>query len=427
MTHPLYWFRQDLRLHDNPALQAACAGARQMTLVFCHDPRLRQTTPWGFERGSPHQQQFLHDTLAELAQRIEAAGNRLLQFEGLPGEILPVLARDMKVTAIHAECLPAPYELQDETAVRHLAGVPLHTHWQTTVFHPDDAPFAIDRLPRMYTYFKNALHEAGTPVRPPVASLASLPPPAPGAVPDLPPPTPWQAPPADARSSFPYHQASCRGGETAALTHLEQYVARQLPLSYEKTRNQLHGLDYSSKLSPWLATGALSVRTVERALRGLATEHGPSTGIDSLWSEVLWRDFFRYLHLKHGRKLYHASGIGHRPEPPHNPEAFERWCQGDTGQPLVDAGMRELRATGFLSNRLRQVVASYLINDLQCDWRAGAAWFEHCLVDFDVCSNQGNWLAAAGRGPDARGRRFNPEKQARDHDRSGDYRRLWAR
>jgi deoxyribodipyrimidine photo-lyase len=89
--------------------------------------------------------------------------------------------------------------------------------------------------------------------------------------------------------------------------------------------------------------------------------------------------------------------------------------------------MRELAATGWLSNRMRQIVASYLIHDLACDWRAGAAWFEHCLIDFDVCSNQGNWLYVAGRGTDPRGgRRFNTDKQTREHDPDGAYRRLWG-
>jgi deoxyribodipyrimidine photo-lyase len=119
--------------------------------------------------------------------------------------------------------------------------------------------------------------------------------------------------------------------------------------------------------------------------------------------------------------------LSHQPPPPHDEAAFQRWCTGHTGEPLVDAGMRELAATGWLSNRMRQIVASYLIHDLACDWRAGAAWFESRLIDFDVHSNQGNWLYIAGRGTDPRGgRRFNPDKQTRDHDPDGAYRRLWG-
>ena len=133
------------------------------------------------------------------------------------------------------------------------------------------------------------------------------------------------------------------------------------------------------------------------------------------------------MHAKHGAALYRARGLGTLSAPTHNPQGFERWRTGHTGQPLVDAGMRELAATGWLSNRMRQIVASYLIHDLGGDWRAGAAWFEHLLIDFDPCSNQGNWTYIAGRGTDPRGgRRFNTDKQTQDHDPDGHYRRLWG-
>ena len=133
------------------------------------------------------------------------------------------------------------------------------------------------------------------------------------------------------------------------------------------------------------------------------------------------------MHLHHGRALYRAQGLGPARATPHDAGRFAAWCAGQTGQPLVDAGMRELAATGYLSNRLRQVTASYLIHDLQCDWRAGAAWFENHLLDYDVYSNQGNWLYIAGRGTDPRGgRRFDPVQQAQTYDPHGAYQDLWS-
>jgi deoxyribodipyrimidine photo-lyase len=114
--------------------------------------------------------------------------------------------------------------------------------------------------------------------------------------------------------------------------------------------------------------------------------------------------------------------------PQHHQQSFVKWCLGQTGEPIVDAGMNELRSTGYLSNRLRQVVASYLIYDLNCDWRAGAEWFQAQLIDYDVYSNQGNWLYISGRGTDPRGgRRFNPKKQALDYDPNGLYRSIWLK
>ncbi len=190
----------------------------------------------------------------------------------------------------------------------------------------------------------------------------------------------------DARSAIAFLQ----GGESEALAHLRQYLARGLPHSYKRTRNGLVGY--------WL------------------------------WFELLWRDYFRFLHLQHGRALYRARGLGPVLATPHDDQSFAAWCAGQTGQPLVDAAMRELAATGYLGNRVRQVAASYLIHDLGCDWRAGAAWFESQLLDYDVYSNQGNWLYIAGRGTDPRGgRRFDPVKQAATYDADGAYQRLWGK
>ena len=191
--------------------------------------------------------------------------------------------------------------------------------------------------------------------------------------------------------------------------------------------NGLAGVDYSSKWSPWLATGALSARRIMAELRQFEATHGANEGSYWLWFELLWRDYFRFLHLQHGRRLYRAQGLAQEPPARHNAQGFERWCQARTGEPLIDAAMRELQATGYLSNRLRQVVASYLVYEVGADWRAGAAWFEAQLVDYDVYSNQGNWLYIAGRGTDPQGgRRFNIQKQLSQYDAEGQYLRLWG-
>ena len=163
-------------------------------------------------------------------------------------------------------------------------------------------------------------------------------------------------------------------------------------------------------------------------LKAFEAEHGANEGSYWLWFELLWRDYFRLLHRKYGRRLYRASGLNGHHTPAHDPDAFARWRTGQTGEALVDAGMRELAATGYLSNRMRQIVASHLIHECACDWRAGAAWFEAQLIDYDVCSNHANWLYIAGHGTDPRGgRRFNPDKQTREYDADGRYRALWSR
>ena len=444
MSTVIYWLRNDLRLHDNPALAQACRGTEHLLLVFVHPPE-GEASAWGFPRVGRHRQAFLAQALQDLRASLRARGSDLLECTGTPQTVLPALAQALGTTQIVCEQIAAPYE-QAEVAALRAAGLTVKAGWQSSLLSPTQLPFAIAALPEVFTQFRQAVERAG--VQPPA------PLPTPQALPPLPPlaiswskqapgqwnqavlamdsvasfaPRPAPAPVPDARSSFPYATPACDGGETAALAHLRQYLARKLPHTYKETRNGLTGLDYSSKFSPWLATGALSARQVMAELREFEDQHGANDGTYWLWFELLWRDHFRFLHLQRGAALYRARGLSDAPLPPHDDAGFARWCRGETGQPLVDAGMRELAATGYLSNRLRQVVASYLLHDVRGDWRAGAAWFESQLLDYDPYSNQGNWLYVAGRGTDPRGgRRFNPQKQTQDHDPHGAYRRLWG-
>lgn len=204
------------------------------------------------------------------------------------------------------------------------------------------------------------------------------------------------------------------------------YLAQRRPDTYKSTRNELSGIGFSSKLSPWLAQGALSARKAFESLKYYEVQYGSNEGTYWLWFELLWRDYFRLLHLKYGKNLYFATGLREGKRPQHHEVSFKAWCKGSTGHRLIDAGMHELYLTGYLSNRMRQIVASFLIHDLQCDWRAGAAWFEAQLIDYDVYSNQGNWLYIAGYGTDPRGgRQFDADKQAKVYDPSGQYQSYW--
>ena len=437
MSTVLFWFRNDLRLHDQPALHAALAsGATHLLPVVCL-PAADEITPWGFERVGPHRRAFVAAALRDLGERMAALGNPLQICHVAHGTALPALAQALGATTVVCEEIAAPCE-QAEVAALRAGGLQVHTVWHSSLLQPTDMPWSVADLPDVFTPFRHAVESAG--IAPPVplpSPTTVLPPPslAPGLLQTL-----GMAPAGagqglatqhtagrDPRSSFPYGTAACAGGETAALAHLAQYLARKLPHSYKATRNGLTGRDDSSKFSPWLATGALSARQVFADLKSFEREHGANDGTYWLWFELLWRDYFRFLHLQHGPALYRARGLGPARATPHDAQRFATWCAGRTGQPLVDAAMRELAATGYLSNRLRQVAASYLIHDLACDWRAGAAWFEAQLLDYDVYSNQGNWLYIAGRGTDPRGgRRFDPIKQAATYDPDGAYQRLWG-
>jgi deoxyribodipyrimidine photo-lyase len=422
MTTLIYWFRQDLRLADNPAFTRACELADTLLPVNC-TPAVGPT-PWGFERIGAHRQYFEQTAVSALAEQLRAHGSGLMQIEGGSVERLVALARDLKVDTIVCERIAAPEEESEVQALR-AAGLTVKDHWQSTLFSLDELPMEVEALPDVFSSFRRLVEKAHT------APRAVIP--APTTIPDLPPglsidPVTLQtAPLLDARSAFPYQQQAFSGGEQAAIEHLQRYFSRGLANSYKATRNNLSAVDDSTKFSPWLARGSLSAPQIDQALKAFEAEHGANDSTYWIYFELLWRDYFRLLHLKYGRRLYLASGLKGGIEPGHNTQGFARWCRGATGEALIDAGMRELAATGYLSNRMRQIVASYLIFDLKGDWRAGAAWFEAQLVDYDVYSNQGNWLYIAGYGTDPRGgRRFNPTKQADEHDGDGAYRRLWA-
>jgi deoxyribodipyrimidine photo-lyase len=432
----LYWFRSDLRLKDNPNFISACKASDALLPIYVHAPQ--ESLIWGFERISEHRLQFLRDALRDLRQQLEQLGSGLLELQAPldSSSIVDLVintAHHHGIKTIYCEVIQAPEEMQELSALRQ-AGLIVHAELESTMIAVRNLPFAPEAMPDQFTQFRNTIEKAKRLFTEPVS--------APSQIPSLPENFKRSELAADAfiphgtesvplkdghpHSSFPHYREAYRGGTTAAIAHLRQYLERALPHSYKATRNQLHGLDYSSKLSPWLALGCISARSVMQKLKQFELEQGANEGSYWLWFELLWRDYFRVLHLKYGKQLYCVSGLNQSEKPIHNTRGFEHWCSGTTGESIVDAGMRELKATGYLSNRLRQVVASYLIYDLHSDWRAGAAWFESQLLDYDVYSNQGNWLYIAGRGTDPRGgRRFNPQKQAQDHDANGSYRTLW--
>lgn len=430
MNTALYWFRSDLRLEDNPNFLSACKAADVLLPIYAHPPQ--ESISWGFDRIGRHRQQFLRDALNDLRQKLDQLGSDLLELHAPTGGQLGAIDRVIEtaqhygIKTIYCEVIHAPEEMH-EIALLRQAGLTVHAELESTMIAVRDLPFTPDAMPDQFTQFRNHIEKAKRLFTDPVS--------APSFIPPLPNDFKGSERVTDAltdqhhsypASSFPYFNEAYRGGATAAEAHLQQYLARALPHSYKATRNQLHGLDYSSKLSPWLALGSISARSVMKQLKQFELEQGANEGSYWLWFELLWRDYFRMLHLKYGKQLYCASGLNQSEKPIHNARSFAHWCSGTTGESIVDAGMRELKATGYLSNRLRQVVASYLIYDLHSDWRAGAAWFESQLLDYDVYSNQGNWLYIAGRGTDPRGgRRFNPQKQAQDHDADRSYRALW--
>ena len=205
-------------------------------------------------------------------------------------------------------------------------------------------------------------------------------------------------------------------------------MTRHLVGRYDDTRNEMLGEAFSTKFSPWLANGSLSARQIWAAIDGYDATHGArSKGAMQLRLELLWRDYFRLLAHRVGPDFFRWRGLREQLPKSIQPDkaVFANWAAGRTGNAFVDANMRELAATGFMSNRGRQNVASYLIHDLHQDWRWGAAWFEHQLIDYDAASNWGNWKYIAGTGTDVRDTAFDVPQQARRYDPQGRYVRTW--
>ncbi len=438
----LHWWRQDRRLHDNPvlgrSLQIAQHGSGAWLGVTVDDPAQDAPTAWGFARRGPHRRRWEAMTARALRDALHAHGQSLVCLRGDPVEVLHQLWLALDRPVVVCEDVAAPEEQAQVRALRAL-GVTVQTVWCSTLWAPEDLPAPPEKLPDTFTPFRQALERHGRPPAKPLPVPATWPM---ALAPDQlaqalarwpnAPLEALQIPEAaiDPRTTVAWDTPAFGAGEEAALAHVARYVARGLPHHYFDTRNGLLHTDDSTKWSPWLATGALSARQAWAAVAAFETTHGASKSSGWIRFELLWRDHFRWLHRKHGARLYRAGGLhpDGAPRPRPRPDALARWCEGRTCEPLVDAGMRELAATGFLSNRLRQIVASYLIHDLQGDWRAGAAWFESRLIDFDVHSNQGNWLYLSGHGTDPRGhRRFDPVRQAQQYDPDGAYRRRWAK
>ncbi len=356
---------------------------------------------------------------------MKAGSNLIIRF-GLPEFIIPEICTENKVSYVFTGSEVASEEVSGLNALTHALGskkVGFLTFATSTLIHPQNLPIAVTNLPDQFTLFRKQV-ERDWIIRqqfeePEIKPLPRL---EPGTIPNLnllglPTITP------DHRSVITY-----KGGEAAARQRLKEYIwDKDLLKIYKETRNELIGADYSSKLSAALAVGCISPRTIYHEVKKYEQERITNQSTYWLIFELLWRDYFRFAAEKYGAKIFHANGIRSKQlKWLNDTKKFEAWRTGNTGVDFIDANMKELLLTGFMSNRGRQNVASYLTKDLGIDWRWGAAWFESQLIDYDVCSNWLNWAYVAGVGNDPRqDRYFNIESQVRKYDPDRLYMKLW--
>jgi deoxyribodipyrimidine photo-lyase len=411
------------RLDDQPALHQAVALARRqgsgqgqakLLVLACR--------PQGQHLRGPHQRRLAAQALASLQVRLAA-------------EAIPLLYFPQHCTAAALELL-AP--LVRPQAVLH--------GQESRLF--DDWPVAQESFPRVFAEFRRGLGQAPKPPLP-LPDLGGL-----GGL-RLEGPFGWREPAgidaaaaakddgeaknageaaaaergaADPRSAFPF-----AGDEASGLARLRHFCLESDGLHhYKDRRNGLVGTEFSSKFSPYLAIGSLSVRRIWQTVLDYQGQYGADAGSEWMKQELLWREFFLWTAQLHGASFGAPGGLqNRRSDAIADRELFMRWCRGRSGHPLIDAQLNELRTTGYLSNRGRQWVASHFINELRLPWTWGARFFEWWLIDGQPALNTGNWAYLAGVGNDPRSfngppRRFDLERQLRLYDPREMHRRLWS-
>lgn len=430
MKNNLVWFRNDLRLSDNLSLFKATQNSKKCIAIYCFDPRQFANTTYGFKKTEKFRTQFLIETVSELKENLKSKNITLFVYQEKPEVIVPKLVEEHQIDCIYTQkewtseevCVNQKIKSQLQPQEK-FKNIPFVESYDQFLFLPKNIPFEITSIPKIFTDFRKKCEKEAT-ISPTISiqkqphenlilNNTTLP-----NLEDL----GFQTFEKHPNTAFPF-----KGGENQALLRLENYFWETQNLSqYKQTRNGLIGTDYSSKFSPWLANGSLSAKAIYWKIKEYENTIGANEDTYWLFFELLWRDYFKYISLQQGSKIFQLQGILDKEYHWNtNSKAFNQWILGQTNEPFVNANMIELAATGFMSNRGRQNVASFWAKEWQQDWRMGAAYFESMLIDYDVHSNYGNWMYTAGVGNDPRDRKFNIQRQAGLYHANSDYQKLW--
>lgn len=391
----MVWFRNDLRIRDNEILLEAVRKADKVLPVYCFDPYYFKKNASGNSKTGNVRARFLLESVADLRKNLQLIGGNLIVRIGNPAEILPQLAEEYHVNEVYHHREVA-YE---ETAISEQVEAAL---WKMklnlkhfighTLYHKEDLPFPIKDIPDSFAVFKKKV-ERDSDVRPCIGTPDAIYTPEIADAGELP---TLQSLGLDDVFEDVRVTTNFIGGETTALAQLEQVFSAGFQYTNGKTNRNQSAAGPSSKLSPWIALGCISLRQVYWEIH--KHQHSaPANYFNALVLDLLWRDYFRFMFKKHGQKFIAAKNEDEQALMTiSEDELFESWKNGETGVPLVDAVMHELNATGFINNCARQIVAVFLVNDLKVDWIKGAAYFEEKLIDYSPASNWGNWAFIAG-------------------------------
>lgn len=500
----IYLLRRDLRVADNPILHEISKIASQSHASFTHvlplyifpaqqievggfitDTSEKSPYPEArsevgkFWRCGPHRARFLAQSVWDLKDDLKSKGSDLVLRAGLFGDVLDDLlsnfktgGEDIQVVGVWMTEEEGVEEKREERAARRIAekqGIEFRL-WMDEKYFIDDRDIPFDsprKYPDVFTSYRKAVEPLRDAPRKTLATPKSLPS-LPNFVPSQKRPFSMperyddlegallkplnEKPMLDDIAPFPKGTKSAmpfEGGSKAGHRRVQHLIASGSMTNYKDTRNGLLGLDFSTKLSAWLALGCITARQVHSQLLDFedgrndqykGTEgygKGENKGTAAVRFELLWRDYMRLCTRKFGPRLFSIDGFRSDDSYPWKTpskentevqEAFQRFLNGTTGTGLIDASQRELYHTGYTSNRARQNVASYLAKHLGINWKLGAEWYECQLSDYDLSNNWGNWQYVAGVGNDPRGeaRVFNPVKQAVDYDPQGEYIKAWV-
>lgn len=420
----IIWFRNNLRTHD-ASFWKHIQKEDDVIAIYCIEPKWLEETVYGWKKMEVFRAQFLIESLSDLKQNLAKSGIALYVFKETAHKVFQKIH---KVFPFETIITQNEWTYEEVIVNKQIEYNFPEVNWITTfdqfLIDPSDLPFSIENQPDIFTDYRKKIELKWSvkdviispdtlfktielPIISYIPSIEEL-----GYEPII----------TDKRRAFPF-----KGGETEALRHLRKYIWEyQQVRTYKETRNELIGIQYSTKFSPWLANGSLSAKMIYQEIRKFEEEVLKNDSTYWVLFELLWRDFFKCVSLKQGNKLFHLTGILNKKYNWKNDKIIiNNWINGKTKYDFINANMLELKHSGWMSNRGRQNVASYFAKEMQQDWRIGASYFEAYLIDYDVHSNYGNWNYLAGVGNDPRDRKFNIDLQAKNYDCFHVYRNLW--
>ncbi len=395
----LFWFRRDLRLEDNKALNAALNSGNIVLPLFIFDQEILNKLEVNDARVA-----FIHQCLESINRKLTALRSGLSVYTGRPSDVFKKLLAEFDLEAVYTNADYEPYALKRDSEISDLLGkhnIPLRTFKDQVIFEPNEVLKGDGQPYLVYTPYMKSWR----------AKLAET---------AITIDSEFKCGNLIQRETFPWISLRELGFEKSAITVQNADLSSSLIDNYQANRNT-PSKSGTSRLGPHLRFGTVSIRKM--IMLGLESKD------DTFLKELVWREFFMQIlfHFPHSSTQCFKPQYD-RIEWRNNPEEFQKWCEGQTGYPLVDAGMRELNATGFMHNRVRMLVGSFLCKHLLIDWRLGEAYFASKLLDYEMSSNVGNWQWVAGCGVDAAPyfRIFNPHTQIDKFDPKHLYIKKWV-